>query len=375
MSHSLTLPRSATRFRWSRLALLAATVAVGACADESITEPTPAPGFLGGVAGNRDIGIVINSGTKSLTLFQLGAPTVTQQIPLGSSATVTPVGFSLRGRRAAVPLGNAASVALVNLETSSVSRFFTFPSGNATGSVWSNDTTIFAANTGTNKVGRIFVNQASTEITSTVDVARSPTAMAFAAGRVLAVSGNLSNFVPVGEGVVTAINPVTLAVIATVQTGGTNPTEAAVGPDGLLYVVNTGNYVTPASMAIIDPATMQRVALISPLSVGAGHIAIDASGLAYISSFSDATVVFNTRTRNWVRGPDNPVCARRASNNTCRGAASAGASTAGLMYQTFFGSTSQGLAPYTFVYDKDTFRLRDSIAVGSGPMAITIRSF
>jgi hypothetical protein len=355
--------------------LLTSSLVVAACGDDSVAAPTPAPGFLGGVAGNREIGIVINSGTKSLTLFQLGAPAVTQQIPLGSSATVTPVGFSLRGRRAAVPLGNAASVAVVNLETSTVSRFFTFPGGNATGSVWSNDTTVFAANTGTNKIGRFHVNQSSSDITSTVDVAPAPTAMAFAAGRVLAISGNLQNFVPIGEGVVTAINPNTMAVLGVVQTGGTNPTDAAVGPDGLLYVVNTGNYVAPASMAIIDPATMQRVALISPLSVGAGHITIDAAGLAYISSFSDATVVFNTRTRTWVRGPGNPVCARRSATNTCRGASSASAASTGLLYQTFFGSTSQGLAPYTFVYDKDTFTLRDSIAVGSGPMSLAIRTF
>ncbi len=375
MSHNSPSALRTVLARWSRLALITTTIGVAACGDDTITEPTPAPGFLGGVAGNREIGIVVNTGTKSLTLFQLGAPTVTQQIPLGSSATVTPVGFSLRGRRAAVPLGNAASVALVDLSTSSVSRFFTFPSGNATGSVWSNDTTVFAANTATNRVGRFYINQTGTDITSSVEVAPSPTAMAFAAGRVLAVSGNLANFVPVGEGVVTAINPVTMAVIATVQTGGTNPTEAAVGPDGLLYVVNTGNYVAPASMAIIDPSSMQRVALISPLSVGAGHIAIDAEGLAYISSFSDATVVFNTRTRTWVRGPDNPVCARRAASNTCRGAASATAASSGVMYQTFFGSAAQSLAPYVFVYDRSTFVLRDSIAVGAGPMSITVRTF
>ncbi|MBL0937984.1 MAG: hypothetical protein IBJ03_03760 [Gemmatimonadaceae bacterium] len=374
MLQSTFIPISALLRRARPLALLGALAVAAACGDDSISEPDPAPGFLGGVPGNREIGVLVNSGTKSLTLFQLGAPTSTIQIPLGSSATVTPVGFSLRGRRAAVPLGNAASVAVVNLETATVSKFFTFPSGNTTGSVWSNDTTVFAANTNTNKIGRFYINQTSTEITSTVDVAPAPTAMAFAANRVLAISGNLANFVPIGEGVVTAINPATMAVIATVPTGGTNPTEATVGPDGLLYVLNTGDYVAPSSMAIIDPATMTRVALIPSLSVGAGHISIDAAGLAYISGFSSSTVVWNTRTRTFVRGTDNPVCARRATGQ-CRGATSAVLSGSTGLYQLFFGSTSQGLTPYAFRYDPTTYALRDSIAVGAGPMSLVIRTF
>lgn len=346
-----------------------------ACGDDNPTEPEPAPGFLGGVTGNREIGVLVNSGSKSITMFQLGSPTTTVQIPLGSSTTVTPIGFSLRGRKAAVPLGNAASVAIVNLETATVGRFFTFPSGNATGSVWANDTTVFVANTNTNKIGRIYLNQASTDITTTVDVGPAPTAMAYAGGRVLAISGNLANYVPIGEGIVTIINPSTMAVLGTVQTGGTNPNEAAVGPDGLLYVLNTGDYVAQGSMAIIDPATMARVALIPNMGVGPGHITIDANGMAYISSFSNATLVWNTRTRTFVRGADNPVCAKRASTGACRGASSTAAGADGRIYQAFFGSTSQGLAPYTFVYDATTFALRDSIAVGSGPMSLTIRTF
>lgn len=362
--------------RRTLLSLVLASVSVlAACGSDDVSGPPPATGFLGGVADNREIGLVVNTLSNSLTLFQLGAPNVKRDVPLGSSATVTPVGFSVRGRRAAVPLGNAASVAVVDLESATVSRFFTFPSGNTTGSVWANDTTVFVANTETDRVGRFTLSQAATEITSTVSVPAYPTALAFAAGRVLVVSGNLRNFVPVGEGVVTAIDPATLAVRGQVQTGGNNPTDATVGPDGLLYVVNTGDYVAPSSLAIIDPATMQRVALIPNLSVGAGHVSVDAAGLVYLSGFGSSTVIYNTRTRAWVRGPDNPVCARVAASNTCRGATSAVLSATGRLYQTFFGSASQGLAPYTFVYDKDSFALRDSIATGAGPLSLTIRTF
>src|SRR5262249_40093111 len=86
-------------------------IAVASSCGNAATGPSGPIGFLAGTASNHEIGIVVNSTGKALTMFQLGSPTTQQQIPLGASSTVTPVGFSLRNRTAAVPLGNAASVA------------------------------------------------------------------------------------------------------------------------------------------------------------------------------------------------------------------------------------------------------------------------
>ena len=362
--------------RSSMFAVCGALVVLAtACGDDSITEPKAAPGFLGGVSGNREIGLVVNSGGKSITMFQLGAPATTVSIPLGTSATITPTGLSLSGRKAAVPLGNAASVAIVNLETATVQKFFTFASGNSTGSVWVNDTTVFAANTATNKVGRFYTTQAATEITTLVDVALAPTALAFTSGKVFVVSGNFIDFPPTAQGVVTVINPATMAVLGTVQTGGPNSSDAAVGPDGLVYVLNTGDYRSEGSIAIINPTTL-AVEVVQNTGIGQGSISIDANGLAYLSSFSGATTVWNTKTRTFVRGSSNPVCAKRASTAACRGASDAAPSPlTGKLYQTFFGSASQGLAPYVFVYNPSTFALTDSISVGTGPISIAIRTF
>ena len=357
--------------------LLVATLAVGAiaaCGGDNTFEPTPAPGFLGGVAGNREIGVVVNSVGRSITMFQLGSPATTQVIALGSSSTITPTGLSLRLRKAAVPLGNAASVALVNLETATVQKFFTFASGNATGSAWSNDTTVFVANTNTNKIGRFYTTQTATEITTQTDVALAPTAVEFTAGKIFVVSGNFTTFPPTASGIVTVINPTTMAVVGTVQTGGPNSSAAAVGPDGLLYVLNTGDYTAQSSIAIINPATLV-VQTIPNIGIGQGSISIDANGLAYLSSFSGATMVWSTKTRAFVRGASDPVCAKRASTGLCRGASDAVPTATGKMYQTFFGSTSQGLPPYVFVYNPTTFALTDSIAVGPGPTSIAIRTF
>jgi hypothetical protein len=363
--------RSSFASRRARYALALLTAATAACGSDT-TAPV-APGFLGGTSTNHEIGLVVNSTGKAVTMFQLGSPTTTKQIPLGTSSTVSPVGLSVRGRRAAVPLGDAASVALLNLETATVQRFFTFASGNATGSVFVDDTTIIAANSALGTVGRMTVNQASDAIGSSASVAPQPTAIQFIGGRALVVSANLdNNFVPIGNGVVTAIDPKTMQVVGTASMGGTNSSDGAVGPDGLLYVVNTGDYVGQGNLTILNPGTMQVVATIPNMGVGPGAISIDSNGLAYISSFFSGTIVWNTKTRTFVRGPDSPVCAKLGSGS-CRGAFSAATNAAGDVYQVFFGSTTQ--QPYVFVYKANSFALSDSIAVGVGPAAITIRSF
>ena len=59
----------------------------------------------------------------------------------------------------------------------------------------------------------------------------------------------------------------------------------------------------------------------------------------------------------------------------CRGAFSAAAASNGDLYQVFFGSATDNLAPYVFVYRTGSFALADSISVGVGPGALQIRTF
>ncbi|HEY4218452.1 MAG TPA: hypothetical protein VGM67_15025 [Gemmatimonadaceae bacterium] len=349
--------------------------AMAACGDSS-TAPAGTTGFLGGTPDNHEIGIVVNSTGKALTLFQLGSPATQQQIPLGTSSTVTPTGLSVRGKLAAVPLGNTASVALIDLQTSTIKRYYTFASGNTTGSAFVDDTTLIVANTNLNVVGRVTTGQVADAVTSTAAVAPQPTAIAYAGGKVFVVSANLdTNYLPIGNGIVTAIDPKTMQVLGTITMGGTNSSDVAVGPDGLLYVVNTGDYSpTTGSVTIVDPSTLKVVSTVGGMGGGPGAISIDANGLAYISEFFTGTIVWNTKTKAFVRGTDNPVCAKVASGG-CRGAFAATASTTGKLYQLFFGDATQGQAPYAFVYTAGTFALTDSVSVGVGPSAIAIRTF
>ncbi|HMI58128.1 MAG TPA: hypothetical protein VK511_08770 [Gemmatimonadaceae bacterium] len=342
-----------------------------ACSDDSTS---PNGSFLDGTSSNHQIGVVVNSLGKSLTLFQLGSPTTQQEIPLGASSSITPTGLAVRGHLASVPLGNTASVALVDLSTQTISRVFTFPNGNTTGSAFSDDNTLFMANSTTGVVGHATVTQSADSIADTDSVAAAPTAITVSGNRVLVTSANLDeNFLPIGNGIVTAIDASTMEVLGTATMGGTNSTDAALGPDGMLYVVNTGDYVSDGSITIVNPATMAVVETVSGMGVGPGAIYIDANGLAYISGFFTGTLVWNTSTKTFVRGTDNPVCAK--VGDVCRGAFAASTNSAGDIYQVFFGSPSESLPPYVFVFKGSSYTLSDSIATGSGPSAINIKTY
>jgi hypothetical protein len=355
-----------------KMFLLALALAVG-CSDSSGSSDR----FLDGTADNPEIGLVINSVGKALTMFQLGNPSEQRQIPFGASGLITPVGLSVRGTRALVPLGQTASTALVDLESEQIERFFTYPSGNTTGSAWLDDNTFLVANTVGGYVGKGTVDQVSNEITDTVDVAPAPTAIVMAGNRAFIVSSNYDeNYVSLGNGIVTAIDPVTMTVIDDVETGDPNSTAAAIGPDGKLYVVNTGDYTDDASVTIIDPATLTVETTVGGFLAGSGSIRIEDDGLAYVSSaFGDVgTVIWNTANRTFVRGIANPVC----PENPCRGAFDANRAEDGSLYQAFTGDpshTPQPLAPYVFVYAPNTYQLVDSISAGTDPTSIDIARF
>src|SRR5262249_21360770 len=156
-----------------------------------------------GVADNHQIGVMVNSLGRSVRLFQLGKPSETRDIALGTSSAITPTGMSIDGQLLVVPLGNAASIAMIDLSTQAISKIRTFPRGNATGSAITSSGWILVANSTTNVVGRFNVAQAAGPISDTVRVAPAPAAIVASGTRVFVVSSNLDeNFSPIGEGIV-----------------------------------------------------------------------------------------------------------------------------------------------------------------------------
>ncbi len=332
--------------------------------------------FLDGTVGDAQVGIVVNSLGNAIRLFQLGAPDERRDIALGASSAVTPTGVAIRGQTAVVPLGNAASVAVIDLRTRQIDGFYLFESGNATGSAFVDDGTVLAANQETDQVGRFMLEQAGNAIGDLVSVAPFPTAIVpYADSLAFVISANLDdNYAPAGEGVVTAIDPRTMTVTAEIETGGTNAQFGALGPDGMLYVMNTGDYVTASTLAIIDPGSLARVEVAGGFPAGSGHVHVSEGGTLFVSAFFAGTVAWDTGTGSFVRDGTSPICAPLEGGG-CRGAFAAHTAADGSLYQTFFGSPSMDLPPQIFRYAPGTYALADSIDSGSGPVGLEIRSF
>ncbi len=367
---------------WRRWVVAAvALLVLAACRDSPPTAPVePEPSapleFLDGTADDPQIGMVINSLARTLGLFRLGEPGNRREIALGASSAVTPVGFSVRGETAVAPLGNAASVAVIDLRARRIDAFFRFESGNATGSAIVGDGVALAANQETDQVGRFALGGAGGPIGDLVAVAPFPTRIVTANDSLaLVISANLDDsYQPVGDGVVTALDPRTMTVAGTVGTGGTNPQYGALGPDGMLYVANTGDYVVPASVAVIDPGSLELVALLEGFPAGSGHLHLSGDGILFASAFFAGTVAWDTAAGRFVRDSSDPICAPLA-DGSCRGAFAAHTAADGSLYQTFFGSAAMDLPPRIFRYDAGTFALADSVEVGQGPVGLEIRSF
>ena len=362
-------------------ALIALASGIAACAsDTSGTGPaTPRP-FLSGTTADPGIALSVSSSRNALLMVQTGAPANRVELPLGASSTVTPVDLSVRGTKAIIPLGNAASVALVDLTNARIERFFTFPGGNATGSAWLDDSTAIVCNQSDNYCGRIRTGRTANAIPDTVKVAEFPSSVLVVAGRVFVVSSYLdANYAQIANGIVTELSATTNRVVRTF-TVGPNPQYAAASADGTkLYVTNSGDYgANNGSLSVINLTTNTAELPIAGFGDFPGPISIDAKGRAFVSSFSFGTIVWDINTRAFLRGPANAVCAKYATGaaaSVCRGASDAMVAPNGNLYQSFFGSSSQSLPSYLFVYDGTTLALKDSVAMPLGTNNIHVQSF
>ncbi|MEP6687669.1 MAG: hypothetical protein ABJC36_04920 [Gemmatimonadales bacterium] len=279
---------------------VAAVVAVAlGCADTNAPLPDP-----------QEVLLAVNSTANTLSIVPVDAPNSAVQVPLGGT-TPTPTGVSAREGVAIVPLGLDNAVVVVDLRTASIIRTIPLPANSgATGSAIVDDSIAYVGNPNINSVSRInYLTGANSE----VPVGVYPSGLVFTRGKVFVLNGNLDEtFSPAGPSWLTVVDPATNAVASGVDsiplTGDGNAAFAAVGSDGLLYVMSTGNYFSgEGRLSVVDPLARAEVASFAGFGTGPGNVAADADARVFVSSYNEGVMEFNLDSNKVVRGAGQGV--------------------------------------------------------------------
>jgi hypothetical protein len=275
---------------------LALALALAAC-DDQTTGVNPTPGL--------ETAVVVNSIDVSLTVFPVDSPDATRAIGLAPAGS--PVSVAARGSIVAVPLGFFPAVAVVDLASGDVRSIALPENSGATGVGFVNDSIAYVANPNLGTVS--VVNLSSATAVAEIPVGVFPQAVATRGNRIYVLNAELDEtYQPARPGRIKVIDATFNAVLDTIVLSGLNPAAAEFGPDGLLYVVNSGAFgQANGSLSVVEP--IARVELEHHTGFGEfpGDIAFDAAGYAYISSFSYGIAVWDAAADSFIQPPDDPL--------------------------------------------------------------------
>jgi hypothetical protein len=269
------------------------------CSDTNAPLPDP-----------QEVLLAVNSTGNTLSIVPVDGPNGAVQVPLGGT-TPTPTGVSAREGVAIVPLGLDNAVAVVDLRAATVMRTIPLPdSSGATGSAIVDDSIAYVGNPNLNSVSRV---NYLTGTTSEVPVGIYPSGLIFTRGKVFVLNANLDEtFSPAGPSWLTIIDPATngeaIGVDSIALTGEGNASYAAVGSDGLLYVMSTGDYFSgEGRLSVVDPLARVEVASFAGFGTGPGNVAADADARIFVSSYTEGVMEFNLDSNKVVRGAGQGV--------------------------------------------------------------------
>lgn len=274
------------------LALLPAS-----CGDDGPTGPPEPEGV--------ETGVVVNSIDLTLTLFPVDSADATRTVELGSDGS--PVGVAIRDGLAVVPMGTVPTARVVDLATGEIVRTVSLPDGSgATGVAFANDSIAVVANPNLDTASPVNVRSgtAGEEIT----VGTFPQGVIRVGDRLFVLNARLgSDFQPEGPGTLTVLSP-TLTVVDSVQLSGENPGGAAVGPDGRLYVVNSGRFgESNGSLSVVDPETLEEVEHHTGFGDFPGPPAFGPDGLLHVPSFSYGVAIWDPAADAFTLAPADAV--------------------------------------------------------------------
>lgn len=287
---------------WGRRSLGAVfALLIGAACSDGSTPTGPDPVVLDPI----EVGVVVGSVDLSLTVFAVDSPSVTRTVGLGADGS--PVGVALRGSLAVVPMGIAPVLVVVDLRgTPSTTSIALRAGSGATGADFANDSIVVVANPDLNTVTPVNINSGT--LGDDIAVGVFPQFVRTIGNRIYVLNANLENFAPAGPSSVTVLDAATLAVVATIELSGENAQSAAVGPDGRLYVVNSGTFFgNNGTVSVVDPTTNQEVSHHLGFGDFPGSVAFGADGNLYVSSFSYGVAAWNPTDATFVRGPDDAI--------------------------------------------------------------------
>ncbi|MBI4540311.1 MAG: hypothetical protein HY704_12480 [Gemmatimonadetes bacterium] len=270
---------------------------LGACGDDGTGPEAPA---------GLEFAVVLNSVDISLTVFLADSPA--SRFTVGLAPDGTPVTLDARGAAAIVPLGTVPAAAIVDLTRRQVVRTVPLPANSgATGVAFVNDSIALVANPNLNSVTTI--NVRSGVRGTDIPVGVFPQHVVASEQGVFVLNSELGpDFRPARPGTVTLLDPRSLAARGTVPLSGFNPGGGAIGPDGRLYVLNSGSFgQRNGSLSVVDPRTLREVEHHPGFGEFPGSVALGTDGRVYVASFGYGIAVWNPARRTFDRSPQDPV--------------------------------------------------------------------
>lgn len=275
--------------------------ALAGCAE--VSDPLPPPEVLL---------LVPDSAVPELGIRPVAAPDDPDLLALDPGST--PAMVATRGALAAIPLGSSDEVVVHDLELGTVVGQTTWPAGsNPVAAAFASDTVLFVALAGLDRVGRLSL---ATGDTASFPVGTDPRGLSFTRGRLFVLNANTgpcpgaADRCALGPSWITVLDPVDplgSEPDSIGLPGALNASTAAVGADGQLYVVATGDPDAPEGrLHVVDPVDAVELASFGGLGARPGPAAPLGSRLL-ITSRSEGLLEFDTRARIFLRGAGNGI--------------------------------------------------------------------
>lgn len=337
--------------------LLAALSA--ACA--STTAPVPPP---------EERLVVVNAGDNSLSVVSTDSSRAPGRIQLGP-VDGAPADVAARDETAVVALAGRDEVVVADLRAETIRRTIHLPPGSRpTAVVFASDAVVYVANAHSNTVTRIDITSGDT---ASVAVGTYPRDLILTRGRLFVVNGNVgpcpAGTCSIGPSWLTVVDPKTNARAQGVDSipllAQGNARSTALGGDGLLYVVSTGDVGTAIQgrLTIVDPIRREEVGSFGGFGLIPIGVAAGGSDRLFVTSTRDGLMEFNTRTRRVVRGAGQGVL---VTENVA-----VAVDLQGRIYAVESSGCGGGVGGRLRVFRPDLTEAR-SVPIGPCPVAITV---